>query len=159
MRYRGPEWLWRVSIRLHRARLRPLAKGVKVLNYLMHRALLPSECEVGRNLTLEHYALGVVIHPKVALGDDVRVYHHVTIAGELPLDSEKRVLIGDRATIGVNAVILPRPYEGLTIGEDAIIGAGAVVTCDVPPGAIVTGVPGKVVRYRGSSQTREGDAT
>lgn len=48
------------------------------------------------------------------------------------------------ADIGVNAVILP----GVTVGKGAIVGAGAVVTHDVPPFAIVAGVPAKVIRYR-----------
>jgi acetyltransferase-like isoleucine patch superfamily enzyme len=46
------------------------------------------------------------------------------------------------ATIGANATILP----GLTIGEKAMIGAGAVVTKDVPPGAVMIGNPSKIVR-------------
>jgi acetyltransferase-like isoleucine patch superfamily enzyme len=58
----------------------------------------------------------------------------------------KRVTVGDGADIGVNAVLLP----GVTIGEGAIIGAGAVVPRDtvVPPNAIYTGVPAKLLRYR-----------
>jgi serine acetyltransferase len=114
----------------------------------MHRALLPSEAIVGKNLTLEHYGLGIVIHPNVTIGDDCRIYHHVTIAGEMPLDAPERVVIGNRVTIGVNAVILPRAYQGLTIGDDAIIGAGAVVTKDVPPGAVMIGVPARISRLR-----------
>ena len=55
---------------------------------------------------------------------------------------ETRVKRG--ASIGANCVILP----GLTIGEHALIGAGSVVTKDVPDHALVTGNPGRVMRYR-----------
>lgn len=54
------------------------------------------------------------------------------------------VKIGNDVWLGANAIILP----GVTIGDGAIIGAGAVVTKDVPPYAIVAGVPAKVLRYR-----------
>ncbi|EMI21901.1 serine O-acetyltransferase [Rhodopirellula maiorica SM1] len=119
-----------------------------MLNFFVHRALLPAEATVGNNILLEHYALGIVMHPNVTFGDDCRIYHHVTIAGEMPVGAPERVVIGDRVTIGVNAVIMPRPYRGLSIGDDAVIGAGAVVTGDVPPRAVVVGVPGRVLRIR-----------
>ena len=56
----------------------------------------------------------------------------------------KPVRIGAWADIGVNAVILP----GVTIGKGAVVGAGAVVTRDVPPFAIVRGVPARFGRWR-----------
>ena len=148
MRSKSPEYLWSLSRALHRRGFRRIAWIVKIVNYAMHRALLPTEAIVGKNLTLEHYGLGIVIHPNVTIGDDCRIYHHVTIAGEMPLDAPERVVIGDRVTIGVNAVILPRAYQGLTIGDDAIIGAGAVVTKDVPPGVVMIGVPARISRLR-----------
>jgi len=54
------------------------------------------------------------------------------------------VRIGAWADIGVNAVIMP----GVTVGRGAIVGAGAVVTKDVPEFAIVAGVPAKFMRWR-----------
>jgi acetyltransferase-like isoleucine patch superfamily enzyme len=56
----------------------------------------------------------------------------------------KPVRIGAHADIGVNAVVLP----GVTIGKGAIVGAGAVVTRDVPPYAVVAGVPARLLRWR-----------
>jgi len=56
------------------------------------------------------------------------------------------VRVGRGADIGVNAVVLP----GVTIGEGAIVGAGAVVTKDVPPYAVVAGVPARVIKTRGA---------
>jgi serine O-acetyltransferase len=148
MRLRTAEILWSVSRRLYRWGFKRTSRLVKLVNFLVHRALLPGEAIVGSNVSLEHYALGVVIHPNVVIGHDCKIYHHVTIAGEMPLESDQKVVIGSRVTIGVNAVILPRPYRGLVIGDDAIIGAGAVVTGDVPARAVVVGVPGKVQRFR-----------
>ena len=58
--------------------------------------------------------------------------------------SKGPIIIGDNCWIGTSAVIL----DGVTIGKGAIIGAGAVVTKDVPAGAIVAGVPAKVIRMR-----------
>ena len=60
--------------------------------------------------------------------------------------TEKRnfIIIGNDVWIGANAIILP----GVTVGDGAIIGAGAVVTRDVPPYAIMVGVPAKILKYR-----------
>jgi len=60
----------------------------------------------------------------------------------------KRVIIKNDVWIGANSVIMP----GITIGNGAIIGAGAVVTKDVPNYAIVVGVPAKVIKYRFSKE-------
>ncbi|MEK5040732.1 DapH/DapD/GlmU-related protein [Sporosarcina sp. FSL K6-3457] len=57
---------------------------------------------------------------------------------------DNKVIIGNDVWIGAHAVILP----GVSIGNGAIVGAGAVVTKDVPPFAIVGGVPAKIIRYR-----------
>lgn len=70
------------------------------------------------------------------LGEGVHVMGSAAIAGQ--------VTIGDHATIGTNATILPK----LTIGAGAYVGAGAVVTKDVAPGAVVAGVPARVLRHR-----------
>lgn len=58
--------------------------------------------------------------------------------------TNKKIEIGNDVWIGTNAIILP----GVKIGDGAVIGAGAVVTKDVPPYAIVGGVPAKLIRYR-----------
>ena len=65
--------------------------------------------------------------------------------------SNQRIIIGNDVWIGANTILLP----GVTIGDGAVIGAGAVVTKDVLPYAIVGGVPAKVIRYRFSPEEIE----
>lgn len=92
----------------------------------------------------------------VTIGDGVFVGHGVMFTndrypratngnGELQTASDwcfQETYIGDRVSIGSNATILP----GLTVGEDAMIAAGAVVTSDVPANTLVAGVPANVIR-------------
>ncbi|MEM9110814.1 MAG: serine acetyltransferase [Planctomycetota bacterium] len=101
---------------------------------------------MGRQINLEHYDLGVVMHPNGTIADWVPIFHDVIIDGEMPIDEPERVLIGDGVTLGVNAIVLPRPYQGLAIGAGAKIGAGAVFSKDVPLGVTVVGVPAKLIR-------------
>ena len=88
----------------------------------------------------------------IYIGDDVLIGHNVVLATlNHEEDPEKRgnlcpspIRIGNKVWIGSNATILP----GVTIGDGAIIAAGAVVTKDVPDYAIVGGNPAKIIRMR-----------
>jgi len=62
-------------------------------------------------------------------------------------------MVKDRASIGSNATIL----GGLVVGEDAVVGAGSVVTSDVPDGAVVVGVPARVLRTRSPGEIGQGN--
>ena len=69
--------------------------------------------------------------------------------GNLKVETPKRTIIGNDVWIGSRVIIM----QGIRIGDGAVIGAGAVVTKDVPPYAIVAGVPAKVIRYRFDAET------
>lgn len=69
----------------------------------------------------------------------------------IPKQKPGGVFIGNDVWIGANAMLIP----GVTIGDGAIVGGGSVVTKDVPPYAIVAGVPAKIVRYRFDEATIE----
>ncbi|MEM8783983.1 MAG: acyltransferase [Planctomycetota bacterium] len=112
---------------------------------------------IGRHVRLNAGTF-VVSHAAVTIGDDVLIGEYVSIrdgnhgvadpaaAGPMrlqPIDAEP-VTIGDGAWIGRGATVL----RGVTIGKEAVVAGNAVVTKDVPEGAVVAGVPAKVVRFR-----------
>ncbi|MBL7249468.1 acyltransferase [Alcanivorax marinus] len=93
---------------------------------------------------------GVSIGDRVLIGYGSKILssNHVIPHGRSPIfyagHEKKPVSIGDDVWIGANCIVLP----GVTIGEGAVLAAGSVVTKDVPPYAIVGGVPSKVIRIR-----------
>lgn len=117
----------------------------------------PFHCDYGFNIEIgdNFYAntnLTILDGAKVTIGNNVFIAPNVGIytAGH-PLDAERRnagleyalpITIGDSVWIGGGVSIMP----GVTIGERAVIGAGAVVTRDVPPAVVVGGNPARVIR-------------
>ena len=88
----------------------------------------------------------VEIGPKTLLGPAVQIYTAIhpldPVERAANIETAKPVILGRNVWIGGAAVILP----GVTIGDDAVVGAGSVVTKDVPPGCVVAGNPAKVIR-------------
>ena len=94
---------------------------------------------IGRRLFIDH-GMGVVIGETARVGDDVMMYHDVTLGGRSLSKVRRHPTVGDGVTLGAGARVL----GPVTIGAGARIGANAVVVRDVPAGAIVVGVPGQV---------------
>jgi len=147
MRPRTPERLWALSRSLHARGWVRAARMVKTFNYLAPRALLPAEAKVGNEIILEHYALGIVIHPNVVIGDRCRIYHHVTLASESVIGSPNCIIIGDDVTIGAHSIVIPRMNTTLTLGNRSILGAGSVLTKSIPPGEVWAGNPARKIGY------------
>lgn len=145
MRLHTPELLWKWSRALHRRGCKRLARVVKTLNYVFHKCLLPAEAEVGCGVILEHYALGTVMHPQVRIGHGCRIYHHVTLAGETWIGSPHVITLEDEVTIGAHSIIVARPNTSLTIGRRSILGAGSVLTKDMPANEIWAGNPARKI--------------
>lgn len=85
-------------------------------------------------------------HPFTYLDNDIQLYGNMPVAesNRLKRPEPAKTIIGNDVWIGHNAVVI----GGVTVGDGAVIGAGAVVTKDVPPYAIVGGVPAKIIKYR-----------
>lgn len=98
--------------------------------------------KIGKNLFIDH-GMGVVIGETAEVGNNVTMYHGVTLGGTGSESSVKRhPTVEDNVIIGTGAKVL----GPITIGRGAKIGANAVVLKDVPPYATVVGIPGKVVK-------------
>jgi len=95
---------------------------------------------IGRRVTIDH-GIGVVIGETTEIGDDVHMYHGVTLGGATNEPVKRHPTVEAGAQLGANATLL----GDITIGEDAAVGAGSVVTQDVEPGATVVGVPAERV--------------
>jgi len=94
---------------------------------------------IGHRFFIDH-GMGVVIGETAIVGDDVLMYHQVTLGGRARGHFKRHPTIGDRVLLGAGAKII----GDITIGSDAKIGANALVVNDVAPGAVVIGVPSEV---------------
>jgi serine O-acetyltransferase len=103
-----------------------------------------SAAVIGRRLSIEHHG-GIVIHGATIIGDDCLIRHGVTLGNSGAASPDAAPKLGHRVHIGAGAKVL----GGITIGDDAVIGANAVVVDDVPPGAVVGGIPAKIIRAAG----------
>lgn len=126
--------------------------------HILPGACLGSECNVCDNVFIENDVLigdrvtlkcGVQVWDGITIEDDVFVGPNASFTNDLfprskqHLQSYPRTVIKRGASLGANCTILP----GITIGINAMVGAGAVVTRSVPPNAIVVGNPAKIVGY------------
>ncbi len=92
--------------------------------------------QIGERVTIDH-GMGVVIGETAIMGDDVHLYHGVTLGGASSEPVKRHPTLEDGVTIGANATLL----GDITIGTGATVGAGSVVTDSVPPETTVAGIP------------------
>ncbi|MGL5911416.1 MAG: serine O-acetyltransferase [Phycicoccus sp.] len=147
-------WAYRLA---HRWWMTPAARPFARLLSTLARAVTGVEihpgARIGRRFFIDH-GMGVVIGATAVVGDDVMLYHGVTLGGRTLRRGVKRhPTVGDRVTIGAGARVL----GDVEIGADAQIGANSVVVKDIPMGAVATGIPA-TVRYPGRADEDPYDA-
>ena len=104
--------------------------------------VVPYQCQIGKGTVFAYQALGVVLHKRAVLGEGCRIQQNVTIGGTS--GKEDVPVLGNRVQVGAGAMVL----GPIHVGDNAIIGANAVVTKDIPANAVVAGVPAKIIRFR-----------
>ena len=95
---------------------------------------------IGRRFFIDH-GMGVVIGETAEIGDDCTLYHGVTLGGTTWEKGKRHPTLGNSVVVGAGAKVL----GPIDIGDNARIGSNAVVVRDVPEGATVVGIPGRVV--------------
>lgn len=122
--YKLANCLWRYE-------LKALGRLISHLGRFFTGIEIHPQAKIGRHLFIDH-GMGTVIGQTVEIGDNVTMYHNVTLGGRGASSEGKRhPTIGNNVMIGAGAILL----GGITIGDEARIGAGALVIKDVEPGA------------------------
>jgi serine O-acetyltransferase len=98
---------------------------------------------IGRRFFIDHGA-GVVVGETAEIGDDVTLYHGVTLGGTTWNKGKRHPTLGDGVVVGAGAKIL----GAIVVGAGARVGANSVVVREVPPGRTVVGIPGRIVGKR-----------
>jgi serine O-acetyltransferase len=141
----SPERLWRISAWLRRRGLRRPALIVKKLNSVIYHNSLAPGAVFSPDIRFGHHGFGTMVHSNVVIGSRVKIWHNVTLAVRAATGAPHKIVIEDEVSIGAGAVVVT-PHEGsIHIGKGARIGAGAVVTADVPAGATVVSAPTRVL--------------
>ncbi len=131
--HRLAHWLWQHRCRFFARLLAHFARLVTGIE-------IHPGAKIGHRFFIDH-GMGVVIGETAEIGDDVLMYQGVVLGGTALEKKKRHPTIGNNVVIGSAAILL----GPITVGDGARIGANSVVVRSVPSGAVVVGVPGRVV--------------
>lgn len=130
----------RMAHQLWDHRLKGLARGVSTLNRFLTGIEIHPGARIGKRFFIDH-GMGVVIGETAEIGDDVTLYHGVTLGGTTWSKGKRHPTLQDGVVVGAGAKIL----GPLVIGKNAKIGSNAVVTKEVPDNATAVGNPARII--------------
>jgi serine O-acetyltransferase len=133
--------LHRMANRLWRRGWRYLPRLIAYIGRIWTSIDIHPGASIGRRFFIDHGA-GVVIGETAEVGDDVTLYHGVTLGGVSWNKGKRHPTLGNKVVVGAGAKIL----GPILIGDQARVGANSVVITPVPAGKTVVGIPGKVVQ-------------
>ncbi|MBO1307445.1 2,3,4,5-tetrahydropyridine-2,6-dicarboxylate N-acetyltransferase [Enterococcus sp. 669A] len=108
---------------------------------IMMGAIINIGASVGEGTMID---MGAILGARATVGKHAHIGAGAVLAGVLEPPSATPVIIEDNVLVGANAVVL----EGVRVGKDAVVAAGAIVTEDVPAGAVVAGSPARVIKMK-----------
>ncbi len=132
--YRIGRWCY-----LHKIPLLPMF--FKQLTFLLFNSVVPFTAVIGKGSKLAYGGIGVVIHSKAKIGENVSIGQNVTVGSKSKMEPGAPT-IKNNVYISTGAKVL----GNITVGENVIIGANAVVIRDVEDNCVVAGVPAKVIK-------------
>lgn len=137
--HRLAHWLWK-------NRLFTIGRVISHLGRFLTGIEIHPGATIGKGFFIDH-GMGVVIGETAEIGDNVTIYHGVTLGGTSWKKGKRHPTLEDNVVVGAGAKILG-PFK---VGRNSIIGAGSVVVKEVPPNSTVIGIPGRVVRREGET--------
>jgi len=141
--HRLNHWLW-----THGAKW--LARWLAAIARWLTGIEIHPAARIGRRFFIDH-GMGVVIGETTQIGDDCTLYHGVTLGGTSWQKGKRHPTLGNNVVVGAGAKILGPVH----MGDGVRIGSNAVVLRDVPPGATVVGVPGRIVTPAGERTAQD----
>ncbi|CAL4860435.1 serine O-acetyltransferase EpsC [Microbacterium sp. MM2322] len=142
-------WSHRVAHALWRRGRRFPARAISQLTRWLTGIEIHPGARIGRRFFIDH-GMGVVIGETAEVGDDVMLYHGVTLGGRTRDAGKRHPTLEDGVAVGAGAKIL----GPVVIGAHSVIGANAVVTKDAPADSVLVGVPARARRRATNEDTR-----
>jgi serine O-acetyltransferase len=133
-------WIHRLSHRLWQRGFKIIARWVSQIARGLTGVEIHPGATIGHNFFIDH-GMGVVIGETAEVGDNVTLYHGVTLGGTSLQKKKRHPTIEDHVVIGAGAKVL----GAITIGSHSRIGANAVVVKSSPPNSVIIGVPGQII--------------
>ena len=131
-------WAHRLSHRLWKRGYKLIARWISQLMRNLTGIEIHPGATIGHNFFIDH-GMGVVIGETAEVGDNVTIYHGVTLGGKENIRAKRHPTVGNRVVIGAGSTII----GDITLHDDSRVGAGSVVTRDVANGATVIGNPAR----------------
>jgi serine O-acetyltransferase len=149
--YRFGRWRYGIKRRVIRMPFSFLYKLLFAFIQIVTGIELPCETKIGRRFKIEHFG-GIIVSGDAVFGDDVLIRNGVTV-GLRTTGRRGSPFIGNRVDIGAGAKLL----GGITVGDDVVIGANAVVIKDVPSNSVAVGIPARILPRRGIQQIQRSE--